>query len=105
MKNAMKKAGFLGVLIALVAVGSQTLLPVRAEAAPAISAQAQTKLVNINRADSAELESVRGIGPVLAQKILGYRKTNGDFKRVDDLVNVPGIGPAKFEKIKAQITV
>jgi competence protein ComEA len=60
--------------------------------------------VNINLADSDELESLPGIGPSLAQRILAYREANGRFIQSEDIMKVPGIGPATFEKIRELIT-
>ena len=63
------------------------------------------KPVSINKADSEELQAVRGIGPALAERIMNYRQTNGGFKSLEELKEVKGIGDAKFEKIKNQITM
>lgn len=57
-------------------------------------------VVNINRATSGELESLTGVGPSLASKIIKYRDTNGSFASVDSLLSVPGIGPAKLESMR-----
>lgn len=62
-------------------------------------------LVNINTATQAELESVTGIGPSTALKIIKYREENGKFKTIEDIKNVSGIGNAKFETIKNEICV
>lgn len=62
-------------------------------------------LVDINTATQAELETLPGIGPVLAADIIAYRETEGTFNAIEDLQKVPGIGPATFEKIQALITV
>lgn len=62
-------------------------------------------LVNINKATQSELETLSGIGPSTALKIINYREENGEFKKIEDIKNVPGIGEAKFETIKAQICV
>ena len=62
-------------------------------------------LVNINTATQQELESLPGIGPVTAQKILAYREANGPFAAIEDIQSVSGIGPVIFEKIKNLITV
>jgi len=62
-------------------------------------------LVNINTADAALLETVPGIGPTIASRIIAYREENGPFERVDDLTKVAGIGPATMEKIKPFVTV
>lgn len=62
-------------------------------------------LVNINKATSEELQTLRGIGESTATKIIEYRKQNGEFKQIEDIKNVPGIGNSKFEAIKDNIKV
>lgn len=61
--------------------------------------------VNINRATAKELDSLDGIGPVIAKRIVEYRKVNGSFITVDDLQKVSGIGAAKFAQIKSKVRV
>jgi competence protein ComEA len=61
--------------------------------------------ININTASQAELESLPGIGPALAQAIIEYRQAHGPFKTIEEIIDVSGIGPKTFEKIKALITV
>lgn len=61
--------------------------------------------VNINTAMQTELETLNGIGPSTALKIIEYRNKNGEFKTIEDLKNVIGIGNAKFENIKENICV
>ncbi len=61
--------------------------------------------ININSASQEELESLPGIGPVLAQQVIEYREANGPFPSIEAIQNVPGIGPGIFEKIKDLITV
>lgn len=61
--------------------------------------------VNINTATQTELETLSGIGPSTALKIINYRKENGEFKQIEDIKNIPGIGEAKFENIKEEICV
>jgi len=63
------------------------------------------ELININSASPEELDTLPGIGPTTAQKIVDYRDENGPFSSIDDLLNVPGIGPATFDDIEALITV
>ena len=60
--------------------------------------------VNINTADAAALETLPGIGPALAQRILEHRQAHGPFLRVEDIMEVSGIGKATFEKLSDQIT-
>lgn len=61
--------------------------------------------ININSADSDQLQTITGVGPVTAQKIIDYRTQNGAFRRIEDLTNVSGIGEKTFEKMKDQICV
>jgi competence protein ComEA len=82
--------------------GSQIVLPT--QTSPGIILPDVGK-IDINRATQAELESLPGIGPVTAQKIIDYRQTHGPFKDIEEIMDVKGIGPATFEKIKDLITV
>jgi competence protein ComEA len=59
----------------------------------------------INRASVKDYEGLDGIGPVLAQRIVSFRKINGPFVAIEDLMKVPGIGPKTFEKFKAKLRV
>ena len=63
------------------------------------------EIVNINTATQTELESLPGIGPSLALKIINYRKENGNFSSIEDIKNVSGIGESKFEELKKYINV
>jgi len=62
-------------------------------------------LVNINTASLEELDTLDGVGPSTAQKIVDYRTANGGFKTIDEIKEVPGIGDAKFAAMKDSITV
>ncbi len=62
-------------------------------------------LVNVNTATAEELETLTGIGPSLAQAILDYRAEHGAFETAEDLLNVKGIGEAKLEGFRAEITL
>lgn len=61
--------------------------------------------VNINTAGLEELKTLPGIGDVLAGNIIDYRNANGPFKSIDEIVNVPKIGPKTFENLKDKITI
>lgn len=61
--------------------------------------------VNLNTADAAALESLPGIGPALAQRIIDYRTANGPFQTTAEIQDVRGIGAGIYEKIKDSITV
>ena len=70
--------------------------------------ETQTKTiqkVNINTASQQELETLTGVGPSIASKIVEYRKQNGLFKTIEDIKNVSGIGDNKFESFKDEICV
>ncbi len=64
-----------------------------------------SSLININSASQSELDSLPGIGPSTASKIIDYRNKNGDFKNIEDLMNVSGIGEAKFNNIRDYICI
>lgn len=61
--------------------------------------------ININRATTIELDALPGIGPVIASRIIEYRKRNGPFTSVEDLQKVSGIGVAKFAQFKSKVRV
>ena len=63
------------------------------------------ELIDINSATAEELDTLPGIGPTTAQKIIDYRDENGPFQAIEDIMNVSGIGPATFEEIQDLITV
>ena len=72
---------------------------------PAAESGAGSEIVNINNAAVTELDTLPGIGPSTAGKIVEYRETNGPFATIDEIMSVSGIGPAKFEQIQAYISV
>jgi competence protein ComEA len=84
----------------LLAIATLTLTP------PAATAPAPANdRININTAGVEELVTLPGIGRVYAERIVEYRTKNGPFKRVEDLLNVRGVGEKTFEKIKDRLTV
>ncbi|CAN2208952.1 ComEA DNA uptake protein and related DNA-binding proteins [Candidatus Nanopelagicaceae bacterium] len=70
-----------------------------------VSKSVHTGPININRATAHQLDALDGIGPVIAQRIVDYRKVNGSFISIDDLQKVSGIGAAKFAQIKAKVRI
>lgn len=62
-------------------------------------------LININTATQSELEAIPGVGASTAQKIIDFRNKNGRFKKIEDIMNISGIGEAKFNNIKDYICV
>jgi competence protein ComEA len=80
--------------------GTQRKSSARAAVKPPI-----TGTVNINTASATDLEGLPGIGAKTAQRIVEYRQKNGPFKKVEELMNVRGVGEKNFLKLKSQISV
>jgi competence protein ComEA len=98
-------------MAALLEDGQQIFVPTKgdpsSETYPSdpIFISASAEKININTAPASELETLPGIGPSLAKKIVEFRATHGPFLKPEDLLNVSGIGPAKLEDIRDLITV
>jgi competence protein ComEA len=69
------------------------------------SAPRSAAVVNVNTATAEQLEALPGIGPRTAARIVEYRQKSGGFKKVEDLMNVQGIGEKSFLRIKSMVTV
>jgi competence protein ComEA len=79
--------------------------PAPARASARAAKPAVTGTININTASATELESLPGIGAKTAARIVEYRQKNGPFKKIEELMNVRGVGEKNFLKLKAQISV
>jgi competence protein ComEA len=116
VKDALKKAGGALDSADLVAInlarkindGEEVVVPYKQSSTGASVASITTpsdSKININTATKSQLVSLPGIGDVKAQAIIDYRTKNGNFKRIEDIVNVSGIGEKTFESLKDLITV
>ena len=99
-------------LAAKVEDGRQVLVPERAAAgavAPAAGTAAPgspgTAPINLNTATVEQLDTLDGVGPATARKILQYREDHGGFGKVEELAQVPGIGPKRLAAIRERVTV
>jgi len=98
-------------LLVLVTVLAMAAIPATAAqqkssaAKSASAAAAPTAPVNINTATQEQLETLPGLGAKVAQRIIDYRQKNGNFKKVEDLMNVKGIGEKSFLKLEPMLTV
>ncbi len=98
--------------LAMMAVSIPRVGAVEGQAQPQPQNQAQQQAtrpaaaqVDLNKATAAELERLPGIGPATAARILEYRDRSGGFKKIEDLMNVQGIGERRFLDLRTQITV
>jgi competence protein ComEA len=94
---------FLATVLAL-AVATLALTPGTARGA-ASPAPAPSEKVNINTAGVDDLVALPGIGKSYAERIVEYRQKNGPFKKVEDILNVRGIGEKTFDRIKDRLTI
>ena len=103
----MYRLMFALVILAMALVVSPAT-PAAQAAKPAAAAKARataTEPVNLNAATAAQLQTLPGVGASTAQRILDYRQKNGSFKKIEELMNVKGIGEKSFLKLKPLITV
>ncbi|CAB4346455.1 unannotated protein [freshwater metagenome] len=96
-------------LAARVSDGAQVIVPLKAGAAAAASVGsgvggAATAPISLGNATVEQLDTLDGVGPATAEKIIQWRTEHGGFSSVDDLGEVPGIGPKKLEALRSQVT-
>ena len=98
-----------GSMLALLLTLSLPTTPAISPAAYAFAQEsrpaAPTPSVNVNTATVAQFEALPGIGPSMAQRIVAYREKNGPFKKLEDLMNVQGIGEKSFLKLRPHLTL
>jgi len=94
-------AAILGVAVSAAAASAQN----KATTPKAAATATATAPVNLNTATVEQLATIPGVGPRMAERIIDYRQKNGGFKKVEDLMNVSGVGEKSFLKMKPLITV
>jgi competence protein ComEA len=103
MMTRILMAAILGIAVSAAAASAQNKATTPKAAATATATA--TAPVNLNTATAEQLATVPGVGPKMAERIIDYRQKNGGFKKVEDLMNVSGVGEKSFLKMKPLITV
>jgi competence protein ComEA len=99
MMIRMIMAAIAAIALSATALSAQTKTPAPKPAATAAAP------VNLNTATAEQLATIPGVGPRMAERIIDYRQKNGGFKKIEDLMNVSGVGEKSFLKMKPLITV
>lgn len=92
-------------LLGLAVVATAAPVPQSKTGPAAKAAATAARPVDLNVATPAQLESLPGIGPATAKRIIEYRQKNGGFKKIEELMNVRGIGEKSFLKLRSLVTV
>ena len=92
-------------LLALLTLLAPSALAQSGAASKDTRTAAPSSIVNLNTATQAELESLPGVGARVAARIIEYRKEKGPFKKIEELMNVQGIGEKSFLRLRPQLTV
>lgn len=90
---------------AVVFISSPLAAAQRATKPPMAAAVVSTDVINLNSATAAQIASLPGIGPKTADLVVQYRTKNGPFKKIEEIMNVRGVGEKSFLKIKDRLTV
>jgi competence protein ComEA len=92
-------------IVALLALAAGHAHALGQDAAANRTAGESGTMVNLNTATSAELQALPGIGPATATRILEYRQKNGPFKKIEEVMNVQGVGEKIFLRLRPQLSV
>lgn len=92
--------------------GQRVVVPVKRKVIEGVSGDQEIRIsgkssgkVNLNTADEKALDSLPGVGPSTAKAIIEYRRTNGPFARIEQIMEIPRFGKSKFEKVKDKIII
>jgi competence protein ComEA len=103
MMTRILMAAILGIAVSAPAASAQS--KATTPKAPATATATAAAPVNLNTATVEQLATIPGVGPKMAERIIDYRQKNGGFKKVEDLMNVSGVGEKSFLKMKPLITI
>ena len=92
-------------IVCCLTVGGLAAAPAAKASGTQITGEVKPASIDLNKADSEQLQTIRGIGPSLARRIVQFREDNGAFKQVDDLLKVRGIGEKSLAKISPYLVV
>ena len=93
------------VMVALALCAGPVWVDAAQDASASASQSAPGELIDLNQASAVQLESLPGIGEVTAARIVEYRRENGGFKKIEELMNVRGIGERSFLRLRPLVTV
>ena len=93
------------VLVAALVCVTSPLAAQRASKPPVTATTVSTGPVNLNNATAAQIAALPGIGPKTADLVVQYRQKNGPFRKIEEIMNVKGIGEKSFLRIKDRLTV
>jgi comEA protein len=101
----MTKIKIIALILLALSVAMPASFTVASSNSKEVKSQVVMEKININSASEEQLRELPGVGPVTAAKILKYREANGNFSKVDELLQVKGIGAATLEKMKPYISI
>lgn len=104
-EKIISKDGNMGNSVNQSSVESSVATKASKNGSPEQGKNVSSEIVNINTADVEGLKKLKGIGPAMAQRIIDYREANGSFQAPEDIMQVKGIGKAKYAKLKEQIAI